>query len=148
MKKKKFFALISAVTIALSSTNLLVSNNSQPVYARTLKRTHIPKRFRGNWYINGHKIYISSNTINGFGIIKNHDKAYKGTWKDLSRSTTHKLLIHSRGSKLDLLLNNSGGIVTIKITKRHGHKSLLMLEGADYLHYYRSKAVSKRYRNR
>ena len=149
MKHKKLITIISSIVIGMSGASFLPNTtSSNPIVAsRRLKRAYIPKRFRGTWYWNGHKLHVTANTINGYGLERNHDKAYYGTWRNVNKSTRHKLLIHPHGRKLDLILNNSGGTVTFQITKRHDHKCLIMTMGPSRIPYYRSRKVSKHYRN-
>lgn len=149
MKHKKLITIISSIVIGISGASFLSSTiSSNPVVSsRGLKRAYIPKRFRGNWYWNGHKLRVTANNINGYAIERNHDKAYYGTWRNVNKSTRHKLLIHPHGRKLDLILNNSGGTVTFQITKRHDHKCLIMTMGPSRIPYYRSRKVSKHHRN-
>lgn len=126
------------------------SYNSNIVKASSLKRTYIPKRLRGNWYWNGHHLSITANTITGyeFGYRRN-THIYKGSNRTLySRHLNQRQIIFWQTKRTYHFALDDSQPISMYLTKKHGHQMLKVHVGiGSGTNYYRSRAVSKKYRN-
>lgn len=89
-------------------------------------------------------MHVDANTVNGFGIVHNHNKSYRGNWHNANSKTRHVNIINGHGNYLNIMINN-GAICHFKVTKRHGRRALRFKIGPSTAYYYRSKAYSRRH---
>ena len=84
MKRKNLnYILISLALLLVFAGGLsFLHGENSTVQASSLKRTYIPKRFRGTWYANKHdKMKVTSNSIGGNVLGKTYTKFYYGSYK-------------------------------------------------------------------
>ena len=135
-------------SVRLSFSNGKTSLESQTVQASSLKRTYIPKRFRGTWYANKHdKMKITANSVGGNVVGKTYTNFYHGGYKDVGEGVSRHNLVRYKGKSMIILFAKGGSDTTFRVVSRHHHKALYFQQGGGYIYFYRSRATAKRYGN-
>lgn len=155
MKKNKsnciFISLILLLTFAVGLSFAKVKNStaSQTVQASSrLKRTYIPKRFRGTWYANKHdKMKITANSVGGNVVGKTYTNFYHGGYKDVTEGVSKHNLVRYKRKSMIILFAKGGSNTTFRVVSRHHNKALYFQQGGGYIYFYRSRATAKRYGN-
>lgn len=135
-------------SVRLSFSNGKTSLESQTVQASSLKRTYIPKRFRGTWYANKHdKMKITANSVGGNVVGKTYTNFYHGGYKDVTEGVSKHNLVRYKRKSMIILFAKGGSNTTFRVVSRHHNKALYFQQGGGYIYFYRSRATAKRYGN-
>ncbi|MFK5220650.1 hypothetical protein ACI3PI_03415 [Lactobacillus helveticus] len=105
MKRKNLnYILISLALLLVFAGGLsFLHGENSTVQASSLKRTYIPKRFRGTWYANKHdKMKVTSNSIGGNVLGKTYTKFYYGSYKYVGDKPNGHNLVRYQGKSHSL----------------------------------------------